>query len=144
MQVRKRDWKNMILTGIDPQKTCLIIIDMQNLFITPGYSLYCEMGAKMIPKLNDFAQKCRERGVHVIYTKSPGDKFDAQSGAGDIPAAIDVREGDTVLVKYRYSSFYCTNLDIIVQERGFDTVLIAGVCTEACCFPPRGTRAFGE
>ena len=152
----------MVLEEIEPKKTCLMIIDMQNDFVTPGFPLYCEMGREMIKPLLKFADKCRDREIQVIYTRTPSwrrDKgataasiklsekhrilFNEQVGE-EIPDFMGIKESDIVLTKYKYSAFYGTNLDILLKFLDIDTMLITGVCTEACCFSTARDAGFRE
>ena len=50
----------------------------------------------------------------------------------DIDPELAPRPGEHVIKKHRYSSFFGTNLDIILHEWGVDTVIISGTTTENC------------
>ncbi len=144
----------MKLSAIDPKKTAVLVIDMQNDFIEPGAELFSQMGYDFVPKMAAFLDECRKRGMLVIYTKNmvQADRHDIGK-AGEFCEALKQgkvliegthgveifegvapKEGDIVLRKNRYSSFYGTRLDSILRTSGIDTVTITGVCTEACCF----------
>lgn len=131
-----------------------MVIDMQNDFVEPGAPLFTKMGYDLAPKMAAFLEKCRDAGMHIIYTKNTVEadgrdmlnqgKFCELIGlhkacvAGtrgvEILSVIAPKEGDTVLRKNRYSSFHGTPLDSILRTLGIETVVITGVCTEACCF----------
>ena len=38
-----------------------------------------------------------------------------------------------MLEKPRYGAFHGTDLDLILRNRGIDTVIITGICTNVCC-----------
>ena len=52
----------MYLTNIDPKKTAILVIDMQNDFIKPGANIYSHMGYQMCDKLNEFLDINRQKG----------------------------------------------------------------------------------
>src|SRR5512146_316006 len=53
---------------IDPQRTAVIVVDMQNDFVAPGAALRSAQAADMVPKLAATLKTCRERGMRVLYT----------------------------------------------------------------------------
>lgn len=145
----------MKLDAVDPKRTAVFVIDMVNDFIEPGLSpLYSEMGYNMVPKLNDFCGKCRDMGMLMVYFTTEGradgrdrrKPFKACESAAEgktlAPGAygsklykdIVPKEGDVVLMKRRYDGFFGTELEMILRSCGIETVVITGVCTEACCF----------
>jgi len=50
--------------------------------------------------------------------------------ATDFHKSLNVREDDVVIIKHRVSSFYNTNLDLILKTNYVDDVLVAGVATD--------------
>ena len=48
------------------------------------------------------------------------------------PRMIDARPADYILDKTRYSSFYNTNLEVILRGLQVDTLIVCGVTTEIC------------
>ena len=53
---------------IDPSKTALIVVDMQNDFVAPGAPMEAPAGRAMLPHLQRALACCREHGIPVIYT----------------------------------------------------------------------------
>ena len=58
----------MQIDVINPKKTALIVIDMQNDFVAPGAPLETPAARQIVPKLVEALKICREAGVKVIYT----------------------------------------------------------------------------
>ncbi|GIN89378.1 hypothetical protein J22TS1_04290 [Siminovitchia terrae] len=56
------------INHIDPKKTALLVIDMQNDFVASGAPLETAMGQKMLPRLKDVLEFSRTKGISVIYT----------------------------------------------------------------------------
>ena len=138
---------------IDPRRTAMIVVDMENDFVAPGAPLETPAGRTMLPTLKRALTFCRERGIPVIYTTHAhrhggcdmGRFKDLwppiMNGAGLVEGKLGVeiypeiapRPGEIVITKRRYSAFYCTDLEIILRGLGVDTVVISGVTTENCC-----------
>lgn len=144
----------MKLTKIDPAKTAVIVIDMQNDFVRPGAPIFVPMGYEFSGRLAEFLDECRKEGIQIYYTEDTV-RYDFKD-AGTAPdfcdpiknhqalvagsegaktfAPVAPKEGDVVLIKHRYSAFFGTELDMMLRTTGVDTVIITGVCTDCCVF----------
>jgi len=141
------------IESIDPARTALIVVDMENDFIKPGASFEVAAGRAMLPKLKEVIGFCRNAGIAVIYTthvhRADGcDKgrfadiyppiaegtglVDGTDGI-EIYGEIAPQPGEVIIKKHRYSAFFGTDLDIILRGLGTDTVIVTGVTTENCC-----------
>ena len=138
---------------IDPQRTVLIVVDMENDFVAPGAPLETPAGRAMLPTLKRAITFCRERGIRVIYTahahrrdgcdmgrfKDLWPPIEQRAGLVDGGPGIEIypeivpQADEIVITKRRYSAFYGTDLEIILRGLGVDTVVITGVTTENCC-----------
>jgi ureidoacrylate peracid hydrolase len=139
---------------IDPNKTALVVVDMENDFIAPGAPLDTPAGRAMLPTLKRAIAFCRERGIRVIYTThahrsdgcdlgrfadDPSGPIARHAALVDGEPGIEIypeiapHPGEIVIKKHRYSAFYGTELEIILRGMGVDTVVITGVSTENCC-----------
>src|SRR6266436_3354885 len=58
----------MQVDAIEPVKTALIVVDMQNDFVAPGAPMETPAARAMVPKLAEALKICRSAGVRVIYT----------------------------------------------------------------------------
>lgn len=141
------------LDRIDPLRTAMIVVDMQNDFVADGALLQSKQAHAMVPKLAETLDFCREIGIRVIYTahvhRSDGcdmglyddlyppiaeraSLVDGTEGTEIFPA-LAPRPGEHVIKKHRYSGFFATDMDLILREWGIDTVIISGTTTENCC-----------
>ena len=137
---------------IDPSKTAMIVVDMQNDFVAAGAPLESAAGRAMVPNLQRALACCREQGIPVIYTahvhRADGcdlgilghappiarrDALVAGSAGAAIFPEIAPRDDEIVISKHRFSAFYGTDLEIILRGLGVTTVVITGVTTENCC-----------
>ena len=53
---------------IDPAKTVMIVVDMQNDFVAEGAMLRSAQAAAAVPKLASTLNFCREKGIRIVYT----------------------------------------------------------------------------
>ena len=53
---------------IEPSKTVMIVVDMQNDFVAEGAALRSAQAAAMVSKLSATLKFCREKGIRVVYT----------------------------------------------------------------------------
>lgn len=53
---------------LDPRKTAMIIVDMQNDFVAPGAPMETTAARAMVPNLAAALRFCRDVGIRVIYT----------------------------------------------------------------------------
>lgn len=143
----------MKIDRIDPAKTAMIVVDMQNDFVAAGASMDTPAARAMVPKLAEALRLARGAGLRVIYTAHVhrGDGCDMGlfddlhpqianreglvdgSPGADIYPDLAPAPGEHVIKKHRYSAFFGTDLDIILREWGVDTVVISGTTTENCC-----------
>ena len=138
---------------IDPSKTAMIVVDMQNDFVAPGAPLRSAQAAAMVPRLADALSRCRQEGIRVVYTAHVHRRDGCDMGLYDdlyppiadrsalvdgtpgasIFEALAPAEGEHVVKKHRYSGFFATDLDLMLREWGVTTVVISGTTTENCC-----------
>jgi nicotinamidase-related amidase len=138
---------------IDPQKTAMIVVDMQNDFVAPGAAIEVPAARAMVPKLVEALKVCRDSQIKVIYTAHVHRRDGSDMGLFDdlhppianrdalvdgtpgVDIYPDLRpaSGEHVIKKHRYSGFFGTDLDMILREWGVDTVIISGTSTENCC-----------
>src|SRR4029077_857811 len=52
---------------LDPKRTALLVIDMQNAFVAPGAPIEVPGARAIVPTINRLATELRKRGVAVIW-----------------------------------------------------------------------------
>src|SRR5215467_8003859 len=144
----------MEINRIEPAKSAMIVVDMQNDFVAPGGGLETPAARAMVPNLVEALRICRSAGIKVIYTTHAHRRDGSDMGLFDdlhppvanrtavvddtwgveIYAELAPAAGEHVIKKHRYSGFFGTDLDIILREWGVNTVIISGTTTENCCF----------
>ena len=141
----------MVDYKVESNKTALIIVDLQNLFVE-GYSVSPANGPDILDKLNKLAEICREHGIQVIHTahvlRPDGSNIgtlaemvpSVREGhlyegavAAELHPDLVVKSGDIVLNKPRFGAFQGTDLEMILRSNGIDTTIIGGISTNVCC-----------
>eukprot|EP00246_Nothoceros_aenigmaticus_P002871 TRINITY_DN1377_c0_g1_i4.p1 TRINITY_DN1377_c0_g1~~TRINITY_DN1377_c0_g1_i4.p1 ORF type:complete len:215 (-),score=33.74 TRINITY_DN1377_c0_g1_i4:285-929(-) len=137
--------------SIEWRKTALLVVDMQNDFIYAG-PLCVSGGIAIMPVVNKAVSLAREKGALVVWVKREHDLsgrdvelFRTHLYGGELvgptvkgtPGAalvegLDVLPQDLVLVKYRFSAFFDTNLDRVLRRQGVVNIVVAGVQTPNC------------
>jgi len=139
---------------IEPAKTALVVIDLQNAFMSEGQPWANSHARDIVPNVNRLAQALRAAGGQVIWTRAafidapplspPAWQMTGQldfacltpgSFGHAIHADMDVRPADQVIDKYKYSAFIHNSSDIDARLRaaGIDTIIISGTVTNGCC-----------
>ena len=159
-RVIERRGREHVYENLDPAKTALVVVDMQNAFMLPGVAhALCPMAEKIVPNINRLAQAVRETGGTVVWIKTTF-KEDAlqswstyfemvspQHGAKRVEAltagskghqlwdSLEVRAQDLIVEKNRFSAFIqgCSDLAEILRARGLDTIVVTGTVTNVCC-----------
>lgn len=143
----------LAIDRIEPERTAIIVVDMQNDFVAPGAPLETPMGQELIPRLQKLLDHARQSGMRVIYTTHTHRRDGSDMGLfGEIWPPIAERAGlvddgpgieiypdvapagvEPVIKKHRYSGFFGTDLDQILRTEKIETVAVTGVTTENCC-----------
>ena len=128
---------------LDPARTALLVIDMQNDFVRRGGSLLVPDAQATIPAVSRLLDLAREHEMHVVYsqdTHRPGDPEwriwpeHAREGSWGwrIVTELTPTTDDVILRKPRYDAFYGTPLDHLLRLWGIDTLVICGTVANIC------------
>jgi nicotinamidase-related amidase len=128
---------------VDPRRTALIIVDMQNDFVKPEGALFVQTAPDTIPACQRCLEFARENGIAVFYTQDTHHEGDpefaiwgehARKGTWgwEIIPELKPRAGELVFEKARYDGFYGTALDHELRRRGLDTLIVCGTVANIC------------
>jgi ureidoacrylate peracid hydrolase len=146
---------------VDPSRAALLVVDMSNDFLHPEGKTSVRAGRRVdvargvIPvqqRLVDAARAAAVPVVYVLHTTLPdyasasGPWLDARSRATysvedicldgtwgqQVIDELKPNPADLLVKKYRYSGFAGTNLDLVLRSSGRQTIVCAGVSTNAC------------
>jgi nicotinamidase-related amidase len=146
---------------IDPSRTALIVVDMQNDFVRVGAPLEVPDARITIEPIRDTIDLFRRLGCPIVFTRfiagpketllwkwspqirppvnccKPGfrRRYGDAEGELDCIAVIDelpVDPGDYLVDKYWYGAFFRTNLHDILLCEHVDTTVVCGTVTQIC------------
>lgn len=138
---------------IIPEKTAMLVVDMQNDFVQEGAAIEVPRARAMVPRLNRLLDACRSHSILVIYIHhvirggdiDAGRLADHHEAVRDNKALlagtpnVEIFEGlkphasDLMVAKPRYSAFYGTDIEAILRSKGIDTLIVSGTVTNVCC-----------
>ncbi len=142
----------MVDFAVVPNKTALINVDMQNVFVENS-PIAAPDGLKILKRINELSAACRKAGALVIHTIvgyrpdhsniglagvfSPevisARLLDLDQPSAALHPGLIVEPGDILLEKPRFGAFHATDLELILRTKGIDTVIVTGICTNVCC-----------
>ena len=155
-----RKGKAHIHDTIDPVKTALVVVDLQNAFMLPGVAhTLCRQAQDVVPHVNRLASAVRATGGVVVWiqTELTEESFKSWSTyyeavrperrahriqslsrgtrGFELWDGLDVQPQDLKVIKQRYSAFIqgSSDLEQVLRGRGIENVLITGTTTDVCC-----------
>lgn len=147
---------------LDPRKTALVVIDLQNCFLVEELaSAFVPHAIDIIPNVNRIADVVRETGGKVFWIRNTADEHTLESWSnwfGRMKAKPDqvkhhiqnmsvgskghqlhsdliVKPEDETVFKQRFSAFVqgSSDLEKRLRSQGYDTLIIVGTITDVCC-----------
>ena len=149
-----------VIEAIDPARTAHIVVDLQNGFMAEGAPAEVVAARETVSRVNRISAALRDAGglnVFLRYTWDPAepqpwttwyqvylgprlsaihrDAFARGASNWQLWPALDVRPGDLVVDKTRFSAFVpgTCGLEDTLRARNIDTVIITGTLTNVCC-----------
>ncbi len=122
---------------LDPQKTALVLIDLQNSVV--GMTTAPYPAARVVENAKTLAAAFRAHGAPVVYVRVNVSDFmrlpvDQPPNLGDRPAAASeiaptagFQPGDILVTKRHWGAFAGTDLEQQLRARGIDTVVLTGI-----------------
>ena len=148
--------------AFDPDRTAVIVGDMQNGFCHPEGSLYAPGSEAAIGPVTDLVDRARSAGAPIVYIRDvhpPAqfagnhyyDEFDrwgehVVEGTWDAALIdeLDVREEDHVVEKHTYDAFYRTELEGHLDVHGIEDLLICGTLANVCVLHTASSAALRD
>jgi len=144
---------------LNPRRTALVVIDMQELFCAPGGAAEVAGSREIVPPINKFADELRKIDVPVIWVLHANAQSSGRSdwelffnyivadkvrqrtleslepGRQKVWSGLTVGSSDMTIIKNRYSALVAgsSGLERLLRSLDVDTVLIAGTKTNVCC-----------
>jgi nicotinamidase-related amidase len=151
--IRPRDKGLSRDRAIDPARTALLVVDVQNATFNAAQEqirpeFFAAARDTVIPNIERLIAACRRAGVEVIYTVMENFTRDGRDrsldyklsdffiakGSWEAQVIDAVRPGDDeiVLPKTSSSLFNSTNLDYLLRNIGIEDLVVTGFLTDQC------------
>jgi nicotinamidase-related amidase len=128
---------------VDPARTALVVVDMQNDFVREGGTLRVPDAEGTIPAIRTLLGLARAQGMRVVFSQDTHREGDpewriwpehAREGTWgwEIVDELGPAEAETVIRKVRYDAFYGTPLDHLLRLWGVDTLVLCGTVANIC------------
>jgi len=154
-----------------PQKSALLILDMQKFFHDDNSHAFIPSAHAIIEPIKSLANLFINNNLPIITSKHINTEENANqmdywwrdyitedSEFSELIIEFDLPQAE-LIVKSQYDTFYNTNLNEILQKNNIEQVIITGVMTHLCCettarsafmqgynvfFPIDGTATYNE
>ncbi len=139
------------MISLDPNHTALVVIDLLSDFfdseIWPD-SIIPQSRQSLVKTTNELVSCCRSKQIPVIWFKQAfkpdlSDAFPHMRRSGkkytivgtdgcEILPELDVKPEDHILFKSRFSAFFRTGLDELLEKHAINHLILAGITTAWC------------
>jgi ureidoacrylate peracid hydrolase len=144
---------------LDPRRTALLVIDMQELFCAPGGAAEVPGSRDIVEPINQLTGELRALGVPIVWVLHANSQTGGRSdwelffnyvvadtvrektleslapGRQQVWSGLTVDPADCKIIKNRYSALIpgSSGLERLLRSLDIDTVLVAGTKTNVCC-----------
>ncbi|TYT63905.1 cysteine hydrolase family protein [Natrialba swarupiae] len=147
---------------LEPARTAVVVVDMQNGFCHPDGSLYAPGSEAVIEPIADLVERASDAGASVLYTRDvhPPEQFeDAHyydefdqwgehvlegSWDAEIVDELPSERADHVVEKHTYDAFYATELEAWLNARGIDDLVLCGTLANVCVLHTGGSAGLRD
>ena len=148
--------------AFDPDRTAVVVVDLQNGFCDPEGSLYAPSSEAVVDDAAALVAEAREAGASIVYTRDvhPPEQFDGAhyydeferwgehvvegSWEAELAPGLDVRAEDHVVVKHTYDAFHETELEGWLRAHGIDDLLFCGTLANVCVLHTAGSAGLRD
>ena len=146
----------------DPERSAVVVVDMQNGFCHPEGSLYAPASEDVIDDIAALLDEARDAGASVVFTRDvhPPEQFDdvhyydeferwgehvlEGSWETEIVDGLRVTADDHVVTKHTYDAFYETELEGWLRAHGIDDLVICGTLANVCVLHTAGSAGLRD
>lgn len=148
--------------NLDPSRTALVVVDIQNGFCHPDGSLYAPGSEAVVEPICSLIEMVRQQEVSVIFTRDvhPPEQFSDNhyynefdrwgehvlEGSWDaqLHDALPVQKGDRVIAKHTYDAFFQTSLSGYLESHGMLDILFVGTLANVCVLHTAGSAGLRD
>lgn len=146
----------------DPERTAVVVVDMQNGFCHPNGSLYATESEAVIDPIASLVDDAHAAGAPVLFTRDvhPPEQFEDNhyydeferwgehvvegSWETEVVEGLDVRDDDHVVEKHTYDAFHNTELEGWLDARAVDDLVICGTLANVCVLHTAGSAGLRD
>ena len=158
-RVLQRRGRYHLFDRLDPARTALVVIDMQNTFCAPGSPAEVPASRDVVEPINGLTAELRKLGVPVIWVLHSNSRIGGKSdwelffntivanqlkektleslaaAKQSVWSGLVTTPADHTVLKSRYSALIqgSSSLERTLRGIGIDTILVAGTKTNVCC-----------
>jgi len=128
-----------------PEKSCLLILDMQKFFLSENSHAFVPSGNPLIAPIKSLVEKYIKNNLPIIVTQHINTKSNAKqmdywwrdiitidNKLSELIPDIEQMNSE-LIIKSQYDAFFNTNLDKILNKKNITQIIITGVMTHLCC-----------
>jgi nicotinamidase-related amidase len=128
------------MLNLDPKKTALVLIDLQNGVVSRDTKPYA--ANEVMERSRTLAEAFRAKRAPVVYVRVlisdllslPSDEAmnlpkDIPVSASEIAESAGMQSGDLLISKRHWGAFARTELEQELRSRGIETIVLAGIAT---------------
>jgi ureidoacrylate peracid hydrolase len=153
-QAARYEFRTQVLSKVDPQRTALLVIDLQRDFCSEEGAL-ASLGSDVSPcrdvadRIAGFLPRVRGKLALIAFFKlvydlnemsesqqerlvRNGQPAICASGSAGAELFVTPASEDVVFTKHRYSAFSNEQFQQLLRERGINTIVVVGVDTHIC------------
>ncbi|MEY7850385.1 cysteine hydrolase family protein [Natrarchaeobius sp. A-rgal3] len=148
--------------NLEPARTAVVVVDMQNGFCHPDGSLYAPGSEAVIEPIADLVERASDAGSSVVYTRDvhPPEQFeDAHyydefeqwgehvlegSWDAEIVDELPSERADLVVEKHTYDAFHETELEGWLNARGIQDLVFCGTLANVCVLHTAGSAGLRD
>jgi nicotinamidase-related amidase len=125
-------------------KVALLLIDVINAFDFEGSEGLVRAATSATPHIRSLAQRARGAGIPVVYVNDNFGQWRSDfkstiagctrpdARGREVSAALAPEPDDYFVLKPGHSGFFCTALELLLDELEVETLIMAGFATDIC------------
>ena len=147
---------------LDPNRTAVVVVDMQNGFCHPDGALYAPGSEAPIEPITSLLERAKAASARIVFTRDvhPPDQFEGNhyydeferwgehvlegSWEAEIVEELPVERADHVVEKHTYDAFQKTELEGWLEARGIRDLLFCGTLANVCVLHSAGSAGLRD
>jgi nicotinamidase-related amidase len=151
-RVEVPDYAVEAAVALPAAETAVVVVDMQNDFVSPGGALVVSEAAGTVSVIQRLVTRARSAGARVFFTQDSHTAGDPEfpiwgqhvlegTWGWQIVDALAPAPGDRVIRKLRYDGFFGTSLDHELRLTRAHHVVVCGTVANICVLHTAGSAA---